>query len=101
MAETISTTTEVETPEITTTEAAEQTTTADSTETGLTIQDLTLTLQVVNLAASRGAFKGEEMTAVGGLHDRIFKFLESVGAITRTPPENTADSKPEVTDAVA
>jgi len=97
MAETISTTTEVETPEIT--ESVEQTTTADQTATGLTIQDLTLTLQVVNLAASRGAFKGEEMSAVGGLHDRIFKFLESVGAITRTDPnastaEETTESEP-------
>ena len=91
MADTISTTTEVETPEVTTT--------AEQTATGLTIQDLTLTLQVVNLAASRGAFKGEEMTTVGGLHDRIFKFLESVGAITRTDPNaapatETAETAP-------
>lgn len=86
MADTISTTTSIETPDVTT-PAVE--TVAAPAETGLTIQDLTLTLQVINLAASRGAFKGEEMTTVGGLHDRIFKFLESVGAISRTPTSET------------
>lgn len=65
----------------------ETTAAPEQIQTGLTVQDLTLVLQVINLASSRGAFRGEELTAVGGLHDRIFKFLESTGAITRTPVE--------------
>lgn len=52
-------------------------------QTGLTIQDLTLVLQVINLTAARGAFKADELTTVGGLHDRIYKFLDSVGAIAK------------------
>jgi hypothetical protein len=58
--------------------------------TGLTIQDLTLTLQVIQVASSRGAFKADELTAIGGLYDRIFKFLESTGAITTTPAPNAS-----------
>jgi hypothetical protein len=53
---------------------------------GLTVQDLTLTLQVIQVASSRGAFKADELTAIGGLYDRIFKFLESSGAIVKNPP---------------
>ena len=60
-------------------------TTESSRPTGLTIQDLTLVLQVIQLATARGAFKAEDLTSIGGLYERIFKFLESVGAITKTP----------------
>jgi hypothetical protein len=55
--------------------------------TGLTVQDLTLTLQVIQVASTRGAFKADELTAIGGLYDRIFKFLEASGAITTKPAE--------------
>jgi hypothetical protein len=48
---------------------------------GLTVQDLTLTLQVIQVASNRGAFKAEELTVIGGLYDRMIKFLDSVGAI--------------------
>ena len=68
----------------------EQNTTAapeGAAQTGLTIQDLTLVLQVIQVSSTRGAFKADELTAIGGLYDRIFKFLESTGAISKVPPE--------------
>jgi hypothetical protein len=60
---------------------------------GLTIQDLTLMLQVLQVCTSRSAFKADELTAVGGLYDRLFKFLESAGAITKTPPAEAAPTE--------
>ena len=70
--------------------------------TGLTVQDLTLVLQVIQVASTRGAFKADEMTAIGGLYDRIFKFLEATGAITTKAPEEVAppvapDATPKAT----
>lgn len=65
---------------------------AEPTQTGLTIQDLSLTLQVIQISSSRGAFKADELTMIGGLYDRIFKFLELSGAITRTPAVETNES---------
>jgi hypothetical protein len=50
----------------------------------LSLGDITLALQVIQVAASRGAFKAEEYTEIGGCYDRIFKFLEASGAIQRT-----------------
>lgn len=71
-------------------------------QTGLTIQDLTLTLQVIQVASSRGAFKADELTAIGGLYDRIFKFLEASGAISTQPPaEQPAETAPTVTETPA
>lgn len=72
------------------TETVTDSTTGDGIQTGLSIQDLTLTLQIINLSASRGAFKADELTTVGSLHDRIFKFLDSIGAITRIPATDEA-----------
>lgn len=62
-------------------------------QTGLTIQDLTLVLQVINLTAARGAFKADELTTVGGLHDRIYRFLDSVGAVAKPTAEPPKDTK--------
>jgi len=77
----------------------EQTTTTTPAESapaapGLTVQDLLLTLQVVQVAASRGAFKADELTNVGGLYDRLFKFLEATGAIQAKPVEVTPEAAP-------
>ena len=59
--------------------------------TGLTVQDLTLTLQIIQAVTSRGAIKPEEMALVGGLYERIFKFLDSIGALTKTPDAVAAE----------
>jgi hypothetical protein len=66
--------------------------------TGLTIQDLNLALQVIQMSATRGAFKAEELSIVGGLHDRIYKFLESTGAFAKAPEpaEPAAPKKPKI-----
>lgn len=61
----------------------------ETTQPSLTVNDLTLTLQIIQVATSRGAFKADELSAIGGVYDRIFKFLESSGAITTKAPEET------------
>ena len=82
------------------------TTTETTTEApGLTIQDLTMVLQIVQVAASRGAFKAEELSAVGGLYDRVFKFLDAAGALKKPEAAQSdtgtaaAEPTPEVTPA--
>ena len=49
----------------------------------LQLSDLVLLLEVIQLSSSRGAFKPEEFTAVGGVYERVFAFLESTGAVSR------------------
>jgi hypothetical protein len=51
---------------------------------GLTIGDLVLSAQVLQRASSAGLFKAEELKTVGDYYERLVKFLESAGAITRT-----------------
>jgi len=57
-------------------------------EVNLQLSDLVTTLQIFQLASSRGAFRAEEFTMVGGVYERLFQFLESAGAVQKTMPEN-------------
>jgi len=89
------------TTETTITESTDVVTPAEAP--GLTIQDLAMVLQIVQVAATRGAFKAEELSAVGGLYDRVFKFLDAAGALKKpeAAPTDTAvaEPTPEVTPA--
>lgn len=58
----------------------------------LSLADITLALQIVQVAAQRGAFKPEEFEEVGGCYNRILSFLEASGAIQRTSTEAGAAS---------
>lgn len=41
----------------------------------ITIEDIVLTQRVIAQASARAAFKAEEMSVVGGLYDRITRFV--------------------------
>jgi hypothetical protein len=60
------------------------------------IQDLVLCAQVIQLSASRGAFKAEELTQVGGMFDRLVAFLSASGAL-----QTTASSSPSSDDTTS
>ena len=51
----------------------------------LQLADILLATQVVHLATSRGAFKVEEFTQIGGLYERLVGFLQASGAIQPAP----------------
>lgn len=52
----------------------------------LQLGDLVSALEIIQLASSRGAFKPEEFTVVGGVYERVFAFLETTGAVSRPAP---------------
>lgn len=64
---------------------------------GLQLQDLISVVQLIQLSASRGAFKAEELSAVGGLYDRLLTFLKSSGAIKEAPKEASTEDQPQET----
>ena len=47
-------------------------------ETVLTINDLTVLKQIIELAQTRGAFQANELSAVGAAFDKLSNFLEVV-----------------------
>ena len=44
----------------------------------ITISDLDTIKNIINLAATRGAFRGEELSLVGTVYDKLTVFLEAV-----------------------
>lgn len=52
---------------------------------GLTLQDLVLVAQIIQLTSQRGAFKAEELADVGNLYNKLVIFLQSTGAINPAP----------------
>ena len=65
---------------------AETTETAETAEQGQTgidsisLQDLQVLANVVDLATQRGAFRGNELTQVGAVFDKLSGFLQQVAA---------------------
>lgn len=51
----------------------------------LTLQDLVLVAQIIQLTSQRGAYRAEELQNVGTLYNKLIAFLEGVGAINKQP----------------
>lgn len=65
----------------------EQTQQADTNQTNLQLSDLIIAIQAIQLASSRGAFRPEEFTEIGGCYERIVAFLSATGAVTTAPAD--------------
>lgn len=53
----------------------------------LSLQDLILVAQIIQLASQRGTFRAEELAQIGILYNKLVAFLESTGAVSRAAPE--------------
>jgi hypothetical protein len=68
-------------------------------ENNITIADLGLIKNIIDLASSRGAFRGNELSQVGEVFDKLSVFLDAVVAQAKAQEEanaaETADSEPK------
>jgi len=56
----------------------------------ISLQDLQVLLQIVDLASSRGAFRGPELTQVGAIFDKLNAFLTFISQQQRGKAEAEA-----------
>ena len=69
------------------------------TENQITVVDLDLLRNIVNLACTRGAFNGTEVRQVGEVYEKLTKFLEAVVAQAQAQEASNLDeSVTEVID---
>jgi hypothetical protein len=87
---------EAETQEIVNNEAEEQ-----QVPENLTLRELDQIAQVIDLASTRGAFRGGELQTVGTLYNKLANFLSFVQAQQNAAAEaaETEDSSDEETEA--
>jgi len=72
---------------------------AEAPSTDLTINDLNAMKVIIDIASSRGAFKPNEMVAVGQTYTKLTTFLETVAAqqsaqAPTAPAQPTAPAAP-------
>jgi len=56
----------------------------------ITIADLDTVKNIINLAATRGAFRGEELSMVGTVYDKLVAFLSAVIEQAKAQEANNA-----------
>jgi hypothetical protein len=61
----------------------------------ITIQDLNLLANIVDLASKRGAFQGSELSQVGAVYDKLSSFLNFVEAQQKAQAEAEEQSESE------
>jgi hypothetical protein len=69
--------------------------------TGIQITDLQTILNIIELASSRGAFKAAELTAVGGIADKLNMFLSEIAAQQKAQEEQKTTDAPAPAEAPA
>ena len=65
------------------------------TTTQITIQDLVAIKELIDLACSRGAFRGNEARAVGEIYEKLSAFLDAVVAKAQADAQTDAQSQGE------
>ena len=65
----------------------------DNTNTQITISDLATIKELIDLACTRGAFRGEEMTSVGEVYDKLTGFLNTVIAAAQAEANQHGESQ--------
>lgn len=60
----------------------------------LTVTDIQSIERIINIATTRGAFRANEMTAVGQVYDRISKFLAYVAKMNEEKNKQEESKEP-------
>jgi len=67
--------------------------------TQITIADLDTLRNIVDLASTRGAFRGAELTQVGAIYDKLTAFLDAIIAQAKAQEEATQAATPAATES--
>ena len=65
----------------------------DNTNTQITISDLAAIKELIDLACTRGAFRGDEMTSVGEVYDKLTGFLNTVIAAAQAEANQQGEAE--------
>ena len=67
--------------------------------TQITIADLDTLRNIVDLASTRGAFRGAELTQVGAIYDKLTAFLDAIIAQAKAQEEANQAATPAATES--
>jgi|TARA_B110000444_G_scaffold246092_1_gene267252 hypothetical protein len=73
----------------------------ENNEPQISLADFSATLQVIDVCTQRGAFRGEELSSVGQLRDRINAFVQHHAPAKEEGEEATEEATEEVVEETA
>lgn len=65
----------------------------NTTNTQITISDLATIKELIDLACTRGAFRGDEMTSIGEVYDKLTGFLNTVIAAAQAEANQQGEAQ--------
>jgi len=80
----------------TTQDASEAPVSNEAQAAGLSIQDLRIFKEIVDVASARGAFKADEFSAIGDTYNRLNTFLAQIDV--QNAPAEEEEANTEATD---
>ena len=66
---------------------------SEQTDLSLSLNDLKLCLQIIDICSSRGAFKAEEFQAIGAIHTKLKTFIDSATAASSKTDTETKSTE--------
>jgi hypothetical protein len=69
--------------------------TEQTQDTSITLNDIALVVQLIDVASTRGAIRGKEMSAIGNLRERFVAFLTANQPAKAPVPEATEEAAAE------
>jgi hypothetical protein len=75
--------------------------TTNTTPNSLTVTDLLVLRNAIDLAATRGAFRANELSAVGTVFDKLALFVETVARIVEEAEEASTTDEESTDSEVA
>jgi hypothetical protein len=72
---------------------------AEQNDSGITIQDIALIAQIMDLATSRGAFRGTELSQVGAVFDKVNALLTRHAEKEKAAKEAAGAAQPQSAEA--
>ena len=67
----------------------------ETAPTSINLTDLSLLLEIIDLASSRGAFKAAELSNIGAVYDRVGGFLKFVSDQQQASAEQNKEDQAE------
>ena len=67
----------------------------------LTLQDLNVTANIIDLAVQRGAFKGAEVATVGNAFNKLVEVIQKISPPPAEAPAADAETPAETTEETA
>jgi hypothetical protein len=74
---------------------------AEAEQVQLSLQDIATMVQIIDICSKRGGFEGPELEAVGGLRNRVVRFLNAATPKDGDTPEGAVPEVEEATEESA